>query len=185
MYEKYIFLVGTHKNPDNGKVVTDDDLKKFSSELQEYLFSHYCHFQNAIHFFSQTGLIMTGLENSMDQTNSGIKVITKELDEFSKYLPFFSEAYPTSWLCFKAKLLNRKKLAGSLLLKLPEAEKIANDSGVMGQEVLTALVLLHDIGLIIYPGKCLYIYIFLFTHHMFNLLACLKVYFWKSKKKIL
>ena len=153
-YEKYIFLVGTHKDPGNGKrVITDYDIKIFSSELQEYLFTSHCPFKNGIHFFrpSDHDLIMTGLENSMDQSKSGIEFFTKEIEEFSKYLPFAKETYPITWLSFKDKLL-KTKVAGSPLLKIAEATKIARDCGV--EDVHTALQLFHDIGVIIYPGKC-------------------------------
>ena len=154
-YEKYIFLVGTHKNPGNGKVgITDDNLKKFSSELQEYLFTGECPFKNGIHFFrpSDHDLIMTGLENSMSHSNSGIEFIKKEIEGFAKDLPFFTETYPITWLNFKDKMLKAKS-TGSPLIQLADAKKIAIDCGVEDQAVHTALQLFHDIGVINYPGK--------------------------------
>ena len=161
-YEKYIFLVGTHKNPGNGKVViTDDNLKKFSSELQEYLFTGECPFKNGIHFFrpSDHDLIMTGLENSMNQSNSGIEFIMKEIEEFSKDLPFVTETYPITWLNFKDKMLQTKS-TGSPLIQLADAKKIAIDCEVEDQAVHTALQLFHDIGVINYPGKSYLIYMY-------------------------
>ena len=184
-YEKYIFLVGTHKNPGNGKrVITDDLIAQFSCELTEELFRGDFCFKNAIHFFSQTDLIMTGLENSeMDQINSGLKAITKEIDEFSKRLPFSSEVYPASWLCFMSKLMEKKTLPGSVFLELAEAENIARNCGVNNEDVHTALVLLHDIGTIIYPGKCFsFIIIFLFTHNIKFIRSAQKYFFGRARK---
>ena len=164
-YEKYIFLVGTHRNPGNGEhAITDDDLKKFSSELDEYFYGRGCHFKDEIHFYSQTNLIISGLESSMMQSSSGIELIKKEIEIFSKHLPFLAEVYPISWLSFRDKLLKRK-LLGSPLLQLAEAKEIAKDCGVADQAVHTALQLFHDTGVIIYPGKCIsYALICLFMH---------------------
>ena len=164
-YGKYIFLVGTHKIPGNGEhAITDDDLKKFSSELEEYFFGRGCHFKDEIHFYSQTNLIISGVENSMMQSSSGIELIKKEIEMFSKHLRFLAEVYPISWLGFRDKLLKRK-LLGSPLLQLAEAKEIAKDCGVEDWHTCTALQLFHDTGLIIYPGKCIsHALICLFMH---------------------
>ena len=182
-YEKYIFLVGTHKNPGNGKQITDDYLKKISSDLQEYIFESDCHFKDEIHFFSQTGFIISGLENSMMQSSSGIEAIKKEIEDFSKQLPFLAEVYPISWLNFRDKLLKRK-LCRSPLLQLDEAHEIANGCGVEDEAVHTALQLFHDIGVIIYPGKCTYsIVFFLLYCFTFILLAVMKSIFLEESEK--
>ena len=155
-YQKYIFLVGTHKSPGNGQAdITDTDLQTLSKELQNYLFAGNCRFKDEIHF-CDNDLIITGLENSMDQSSSGITIIKKEIEIFSKYLPFLAETYPISWLDFKANLIKRKR-DGSPILDLEEAKQIAKDCGVQETAVHTALQFFHDIGVIIYPGKCLFV----------------------------
>ena len=151
-YQKYIFLVGTHKSPGNGQAdITDTDLQILSKELEKYLFQDYCRFKDEIHFYDNN-LIITGLENSVDQSRSGITIIKKEIENGSKYLPFLAETYPISWLNFKANLIKRKR-GESPIMDLEEAKQIAKDCGVQEAAVHTALQFFHDIGVIIYPGK--------------------------------
>ena len=169
-YQKYIFLVGTHKSPGNGKrVITDSDMQTLSKELKNYLFAGNCRFKDEIHFFDKD-LIITGLENSMDQSISGITIIKKEIEKFSKLLPFLAETYPISWLNFKANLIKRKR-GGSPILDLKEAKQIAKDCGVQETAVHTALQFFHDIGVIIYPGKCLF-YTLKTMYYLFPINSC-------------
>ena len=152
-HDKYIFLVGTHKNPGGGqREITDNDLEKLSNDLERYLFGGSCRFKDEIHFYSNTDLIITGMENSLDQSKSGIEIIKKEIEIFSKHLPFLAETYPNSWINFRAKLL-KKKLDISPILELSEAKQMAKDSGVDETAVDTALQFFHDCGVIIHPGK--------------------------------
>ena len=149
-HEKYIFLVGTHRN--GMRNITDEDLKALSSELQEDLFRGNCRFKDEIHFYSHNDLIITGVENSLDQSESGIEIIKKEIELFSKSLPFLAETYPSSWIDFRVDLL-KIKLDISPILELSEAKQIAKVCKVDETAVHTALQLFHDNGVIIYPGK--------------------------------
>ena len=146
-HEKYIFLVGTHRNGMHN--ITDEDLKALSSELQEYLFQGNCRFKDEIHFYSHNNLIITGVENSLDQSESGIEIIKKEIELFSKSLPFLAETYPVSWIDFRVKI----KLDIFPTLKISEAKQMAKVCEIDETAVHTALQLFHDSGVIVYPGK--------------------------------
>ena len=177
-YEKYIFLVGTHKNPGGGqREITDSDLQKLSDDLVKELLGGSCRFKDEIHFFGDR--IITGLENSVaDKCSSGIEVIKNEIREFSTRLPFLAEPHPVSWLNFKAKLLKLE----SPNISLSEAERIAKDCGVSESSVHNALQFFHDCGVIIYPSKLIYIlyrYALLYFLSYYMQLPS-KVYFWKT-----
>ena len=157
MHNKYILLVGTHKSPGSGQhTITDGDLKKLSSDLRDNLFGEHCRFKDAIRFYSDTNLIIAGLENSMtDKRSSGIEVIKTEIRKVLSHLPFLRETYPVSWLNFRVKLLKQKF---KNILKFSEAKQIAKDCGVSESTVHTALQFFHDSGVIIYPGKLIYVF---------------------------
>ena len=126
------------------------------------------------------------MENSLeDQSKSGIEIIKKEIEIFSKSLPFLAEKYPIKWLNFKAKLL-KYKLDRSPILNLIEADQIAKDYGIEEPAMRTSLQLFHDSGVIIYPGKVfLYLMLKMHLNYTFVLLQLRsKVYFWKTQRRL-
>ena len=107
--ERRIILVGTHKAPSGGKKISEEEMEKIHTSLDEKVqgcikndLCYVCPDPND----SKKKRIFAAVENSADgeeeQRESGALLVKSEILKAWDGLPFKNEVYPTSWLRFEA-----------------------------------------------------------------------------------
>ena len=107
--ERRIILVGTHKAPSGGRKVSEEEMEKIHTSLDEKVqgcikndLCYVCPDPND----SKKKRIFAAVENSADgeeeQRESGALLVKSEILKAWDGLPFKNEVYPTSWLRFEA-----------------------------------------------------------------------------------
>lgn len=160
-----IFLVGTHKNPQDGsqgRPLTDEEVDEINQKLRDLFLidKKENRFLDSIKHCSPSCMLFP-LENSLTDKEdkrgeSGIVQLMASLRETSKKLDFLSKKeYPTKWLKFEEKLIemNEERKEQLLSTTREEVRGWARDCGIDDDEGFSAaLTFYHDILVIIDQG---------------------------------
>ncbi len=148
--QRRVLLVGTHRNPGQGKEVTENYCKKINEFFEENILKD----ERCVdHIRTVSGQCFIAVENSCsDPIESGAKIVRDTLHDVKSDLQFLSESYPISWLRFESRLIDLKKRPNQkMCVQVEEVRKIAEDIGVPNPD--DALEFFHDIGEIILLGE--------------------------------
>jgi len=163
---KRVFLVGTHMSPEQGKHITEDELKQIHKLLKKAFYNRsgdpQCRFANHLQFPGPENRIFAAIENSFDgpdeRTVSGAEALQQKLTQASKSLEFLNEEFPILWLRFEALLIRLREAVqqrkASQVVKLTDVRNLALQCGIEDQEEIDqALLFFHDTGTIICLSK--------------------------------